>query len=201
MFEELKAALKKELGHLDKVKQAGGISLPSLKRLYLLLAHQLRRAPRHPTVIITGHAQLSLQDKTRVFALLVEGWSVIRIAADLKVTRRTIHKLKTAAENLWLSVVPARKPGSGAPRKMSPHTGKDLAKDYSRQSERETPQLPAESLGANYSTSPSEGIKIANTLRWQETASDRGYEETTSGFLAEIQGVDICRLAESNVQQ
>ncbi|MPC92640.1 hypothetical protein E2C01_087741 [Portunus trituberculatus] len=60
--------------------------------------------------------------------LLVEGWSVILVAAELKITRRTIYKLKTPAENLHLGAVPARKPGSVAPRKMSPCTGKVLVR-------------------------------------------------------------------------
>ncbi|MPC17841.1 hypothetical protein E2C01_010708 [Portunus trituberculatus] len=80
-------------------------------------------------------------------------------------------------------------------------TGEGRPYDYSHQPERETLQLPAERLSVNYSTLPSEGLKIASTPGCQETASDRGYEEATSGFLAEIQRVDISRLADSNVQR
>ncbi|MPC31518.1 hypothetical protein E2C01_024811 [Portunus trituberculatus] len=99
------------------------------KRPFLLLARQLRLATS------TLHSLLwvmhsFLQDKTRAFALLVEGWSVILVAVELKVTRRTIYKLKTAAENLRLGEVPARKPGSGAPRMMSPCTGKKRRLDF-----------------------------------------------------------------------
>ncbi|MPC93829.1 hypothetical protein E2C01_088974 [Portunus trituberculatus] len=75
------------------------------------------------------YVQLSLQDKTRASALLVEGWSVICVAAELKVTRRTIYKLKTAADNFHLGAVPTRKPGFGVPRKISLHTGKVLARE------------------------------------------------------------------------
>lgn len=76
-----------------------------------------------------GRAKLSLQDKTRALTLLDEGWSVIRVAAELKVTRRTIYNLKSVAENLPPGEVPARKPGSGAPRKTSPRTDKILARE------------------------------------------------------------------------
>ncbi|MPC08672.1 hypothetical protein E2C01_001265 [Portunus trituberculatus] len=54
--------------------------------------------------------------------------SVIRIEAELKVTRRTIYKLKTVAENFRLGAVLVRKSGSGALRKMSLLTGKVLAR-------------------------------------------------------------------------
>ncbi|MPC38694.1 hypothetical protein E2C01_032205 [Portunus trituberculatus] len=85
---------------------------------------------------------------------------------------------------------------------MSLCTGMVLAKrsegrpfDYSRQPERETPQPPAKCLSGNYSTPPSAGLKIASSPRCQETTSDGGYEEVTSRFHVEIQGVDIGRLA------
>ncbi|MPC88988.1 hypothetical protein E2C01_083916 [Portunus trituberculatus] len=146
-----------------------------------------------------GYAQLFLQDKTWAFALLVEGWSVIPVVAKLKVT---IYKLKT--ENFHLGAVPARKSGSGAPRKMFLLTstrGEGRPFDYSHQPERETSQPPAERLDVNYSTPSSEGLKITSTPRCQDTASDGSYKEATSGFLSEIQGVDIGRLAESNVKR
>ncbi|MPC58601.1 hypothetical protein E2C01_052608 [Portunus trituberculatus] len=84
---------------------------------------------------------MSLPDKTWALTLLGEGWFVIRIAAQLKVTRRTIYKLKTTAENLPPGTLPARKPDSREPRKTSLCTGKVLAREM-----KEDPSITAISL-------------------------------------------------------
>ncbi|MPC56219.1 hypothetical protein E2C01_050172 [Portunus trituberculatus] len=83
--------------------------------------------PANPHSLLWVMHSCLFKIKTQAFALLVEGWSVICVTAELKITKRTIYKLKTTTENLRLGAVPVRKPGCGVPRMMSPCTNKVLA--------------------------------------------------------------------------
>ncbi|XP_076036784.1 uncharacterized protein LOC143022442 [Oratosquilla oratoria] len=77
-----------------------------------------------------GRSKLSMQEKARALALLEQGMSAIRIAADLQVTRRVIYSLKKAAATHPPGTVPQRiKPGSGAPKKTSTRTDKILKRE------------------------------------------------------------------------
>ncbi|MPC17689.1 hypothetical protein E2C01_010553 [Portunus trituberculatus] len=111
-----------------------------------------------------GYAQLSLQDKIQAFALLAEGWSVICVAAELKVTSREPPSWCSTSQKIRLwgteDDVSVHRQGSGKRSEGRPF-------DYSRQPERETPQPPVQCLGVNSSTSLS-GLKIASTPRCQE---------------------------------
>lgn len=76
-----------------------------------------------------GRNKLTMEEKSRALTLLEQGWSVIRVAADLKVTRRVIYNLKQAASGVSPGTIPPRKKGSGAPRKTSPRTDKILKRE------------------------------------------------------------------------
>ena len=69
-----------------------------------------------------GRTKLSMLEKSRAIALLDQGMSVIRVAADLKVSRQAIYRVREAAATLPPGTTPPRKPGSGAPRKTSSRT-------------------------------------------------------------------------------
>ena len=73
--------------------------------------------------------QLSLEQKSRALTLLEQGVSVIRVAADLGVTRMTVYRLKKAGDALPSGTTPPRKKGSGRPRKTSPRTDFILKKE------------------------------------------------------------------------
>ena len=70
-----------------------------------------------------------MEEKTRAITLLEQGWSVIRVAVDLKVTRRVVYNLKKAAASVPPGTIPPRKKGSGARRKTSPRTDKVLKRE------------------------------------------------------------------------
>lgn len=70
-----------------------------------------------------------MKEKARALALLEQGMSVIRVAADVQVTRMAIYSLKKAAAAHPPGTVPPRKPGSGAPRKTSTRTDKILKRE------------------------------------------------------------------------
>ncbi|KAG0723184.1 hypothetical protein GWK47_005654 [Chionoecetes opilio] len=76
-----------------------------------------------------GRNKLSNEEKTRALTLLKEGASVIRVAAEVNVTRMAIYNLKKAVESLPPGTVPPRKPGSGAPQKTSPRTDKIMRRE------------------------------------------------------------------------
>ncbi|KAG0702681.1 Septin-1 [Chionoecetes opilio] len=78
---------------------------------------------------IMGRNKLSNEEKTRALTLLKEGASVIRVAAEVNVTRMAIYNLKKAVESLPPGTVPPRKPGSGAPKKTSPRTDKIMRRE------------------------------------------------------------------------
>ena len=93
-----------------------------------------------------GRNKLTMEEKSRALTLLEQGWSVIRVAADLKVTRRVIYNMKQAASGVPPGTTPPRKKGSGAPRKTSPRTDKILKREVlatpaiSRRTEGEAPR-------------------------------------------------------------
>ena len=66
--------------------------------------------------------QLSLEKKSRALTLLEQGVSVIRVAAELQVTRMTVYCLKKADDALFPGTTQRRKEGSGRPRKTSTRT-------------------------------------------------------------------------------
>lgn len=70
-----------------------------------------------------------MQEKMRALTLLQQGIPVMRVAAQLQVTRMAIYNLKKAAATLPPGTVPARKAGSGAPKKTSLHTDKILKQE------------------------------------------------------------------------
>ncbi|KAG0729791.1 Transposable element Tcb1 transposase [Chionoecetes opilio] len=76
-----------------------------------------------------GRNKLSNEEKTRALTLLKEGASVIRVAAEVNVTRMAIYNQKKAVESLPPGTVPPRKPGSGAPQKTSPRTDKIMRRE------------------------------------------------------------------------
>lgn len=62
---------------------------------------------------------MCLQWKSRFLALLEQRMSVIRIAADIKITHRVVFKLQKAEASLSPGTVPPRKLGSGTPTNTS----------------------------------------------------------------------------------
>ncbi|MPC34579.1 hypothetical protein E2C01_027973 [Portunus trituberculatus] len=154
-----------------------------------------------------GYAQLSLQDKTWGFAFLIKGFSVIH-SSRIKGDKKNHLQAKNCSREppFWCGTSQKTRLW-GSKEDVSIHRqgpgkrGEGRLFDYSCQTERETPQPPAKRLSANYSTPPSEDLKLLACHAAQETISDGGYEEATSGFLPEIQGVEVGRLTECNVQR
>ena len=66
---------------------------------------------------------------SRALTLLEQGVSVIRVAAELQVTRMTVYRLKKAGDALPPGTTPRRKKGSGRPRKTSARTNFILKKE------------------------------------------------------------------------
>ena len=69
-----------------------------------------------------GRKKLTNVEKSRALTLLEMKVPVIRVAAELKVTRQAVYDLKKAAVNLPPGTVPKRKPGSGRQKKTSSRT-------------------------------------------------------------------------------
>ena len=66
-----------------------------------------------------GRTKLTVEEKIRALTLLEEGVPMTHIANHLKVTRRTVYKLKYAAAGLPSGTIPRRKEGTGGQRKTS----------------------------------------------------------------------------------
>ena len=75
------------------------------------------------------HKQLTMEVKARALALMEKGVSQKAISEELKVSRKTIYRLKKRAKNLPKGVTPPRKMGSGRPRKTSPRTDHVLRRE------------------------------------------------------------------------
>lgn len=80
-------------------------------------------------VHIMGRKKLQIEEKTRALTLLEQGMSVIRVAADLKVSRQAIYDLKRAAVSLPNGVAPKRKVGSGGQKKTTTRTDSVLRRE------------------------------------------------------------------------
>ena len=69
-----------------------------------------------------GHKKLSIEKKTPVCTILEVGVPVIRVAANLHVSRQAMYDLKRAAARLTPSTTPPRKVGIGAKKKTTART-------------------------------------------------------------------------------
>ncbi|KAG7177392.1 putative Transposase-containing protein 19 [Homarus americanus] len=76
-----------------------------------------------------GHNKRTLHEKARALTQLELGMSVIRVAADLKVSRQAIYNLNHVAAPLPSGAIPKRKVRSGAVRKTSIRTDNILKRE------------------------------------------------------------------------
>ncbi|XP_042241303.1 uncharacterized protein LOC121878935 isoform X3 [Homarus americanus] len=76
-----------------------------------------------------GRNKLTVHEKAWALTQLELGMSVIRVAADLKVSRQSIYHLRHAAAPLPPGAIPKRKVGSGAVRKTSQRTDNILKRE------------------------------------------------------------------------
>ena len=70
-------------------------------------------------VHLMGRKKLQIDETTRALTFLEQGMSVIRVAADLKVSKQEIYDLKRAAVSLPNGVTQKRKVGSGGQKKTT----------------------------------------------------------------------------------
>ena len=66
----------------------------------------------------TGRKKLKMEEKFRALTLLGKGESVIAVARDIGVPREAVYQLKGSTASLSPGMVPKRKSGSGAPKKL-----------------------------------------------------------------------------------
>ena len=73
-------------------------------------------------VHIVGRKKVSIKEKTRVLTISEDGVPVIRVAANLHVSRQANYDLKRAAARLPPGTTPPRKVGTGAEKKTTTRT-------------------------------------------------------------------------------